>query len=89
MSLVKIDTMTGIADFHIFSWIFCEFSENRYIDRHSRLPCNVVDLLWVSENRYSDRHSRLPCSVVDLLWVSENRYTDRQSRLLYNVVDLI
>ena len=43
--LVKIDTLTGIADFHVVSLICCEFSENLYSDRHSRLPCTVIDLL--------------------------------------------
>ena len=45
MSLVKIDTVTGIADFHVGSLICCEFSENRYNDRHSGLPYFVVDFL--------------------------------------------
>jgi len=45
VSLVKVDTVTGIADFHVVSLICCEFSENRYKDRHSRLPYFFVDFL--------------------------------------------
>jgi len=45
VSSVKIDTMTGIADFHVVSLICCDFDINRYNDRHSRLPYSVVDLL--------------------------------------------